>query len=36
MSVVMNNKTQVIRHQFGGGWATDFGPSVGISPDTST
>lgn len=29
------NKTQVIRHLFGGGWATDFGPSVDVSPDGS-
>ena len=31
----MFNKTQVIRHYFGGGWATDFGPSVDVSPDQS-
>ena len=29
------NRTQVIRHIFGGGWATDFGPSVDVSPDAS-
>lgn len=26
-------KTTVIRHLFGGGWATDYGPTVDISPD---
>ena len=31
----MFNKTTVIRHLFGGGWATDFGPSVDVSPDQS-
>ena len=31
----MFNKSQVIRHLFGGGWATDFGPSVDVSPDQS-
>lgn len=29
------NKTQVIRHLFGGGWATDFGPTVDVAPDGS-
>lgn len=29
------NKTQVIRHLFSGGWATDFGPAVDVSPDQS-
>lgn len=28
----MFNKTQVIRHLFGGGWATDFGPQVDLPP----
>ncbi len=28
-------KTTVIRHLFGGGWATDYGPTVDISPDYS-
>lgn len=28
----MFNKTQVIRHLFGGGWATDFGPTVDVPP----
>ena len=31
----MFNKTQVIRHGFGGGWATDFGPTVDVSPDAA-
>lgn len=31
----MLNKTQIIRHLFGGGWATDFGESVDVSPDQS-
>lgn len=31
----MLNKTNVIRHLFGGGWATDFGPTVDVSPDAS-
>lgn len=30
-----SRKTQVIRHIFGGGWATDFGPTVDASPDQS-
>lgn len=29
------NKTQVIRHTFGGGWSTDFGPTVDVAPDQS-
>ena len=29
------NKTQVVRHLFGGGWATDFGTTTDISPDQS-
>lgn len=29
------NKTQVLRHYFGGGWATDFGPTADVSPDAS-
>ena len=28
-------KTQTIRHLFQGGWATDFGPTVDVSPDQS-
>lgn len=31
----MLNRTQVIRHLFGGGWATDFGPTADVSPDQS-
>lgn len=31
----MQTRTQVIRHMFGGGWATDFGPTVDVSPDAS-
>lgn len=31
----MFNKTQVIRHRFGGGWSTDQGPTVDVSPDAS-
>ncbi len=31
----MFNRTQVIRHHFGGGWATDLGPTVDVSPDQS-
>lgn len=28
-------KTRTIRHLFGGGWATDFGPTADVSPDGS-
>ena len=35
LGVIVFNKTQVIRHTFSGGWATDFGPSVDVSPDQS-
>lgn len=28
-------RTQTIRHFFGGGWATDFGPTTDVSPDDS-
>lgn len=28
-------KTLTLRHFFGGGWATDFGPTVDVSPDSS-
>lgn len=28
-------RTLTIRHLFGGGWATDFGPSVDVAPDNS-
>ena len=31
----MLNKTTVVRHLFGGGWATDYGPTVDVSPDAS-
>ncbi len=31
----MLNKTTVIRHKFGGGWATDFGPTIDVAPDPS-
>jgi len=31
----MFNETQVIKHYFGGGWATDFGPTVDVAPDQS-
>lgn len=31
----MFNKTTLIRHSFGGGLATDFGPTVDVSPDAS-
>lgn len=29
----MPSKAQIIRHFFGGGWATDFGESADVSPD---
>lgn len=29
----MYQRTQVIRHGFGGGWATDLGPTVDVAPD---
>jgi len=32
---VPSNATRVLRHFFGGGWATDFGPSVDVAPDQS-
>ena len=28
-------KTLTIRHGFAGGWATDYGPTVDVSPDPS-
>lgn len=28
-----SNRTQTLRHFFGGGWATDFGPTVDVAPD---
>lgn len=31
----MASKSLTIRHLFGGGWATDYGPTVDISPDQS-
>ncbi len=31
----MASKAITIRHMFGGGWATDFGPTVDVSPDKS-
>ena len=31
----MASKEIVVRHLFGGGWASDFGPSVDVSPDQS-
>ena len=31
----MPSKTRTIRHFFGGGWATDYGPTVDVSPDQS-
>ena len=31
----MFNKTQVIRHRFGGGWNTDSGPTVDVAPDAA-
>lgn len=31
----MPTKNMTIRHMFGGGWATDFGPTVDVSPDQS-
>jgi hypothetical protein len=31
----MFNKTTVLRHFFGGGWATDFGESADVAPDPS-
>jgi hypothetical protein len=31
----MQLKTITIRHLFGGGWATDFGPTVDVAPDSS-
>ncbi len=31
----MPSKTQIIRHTFAGGFATDFGPTVDVSPDAS-
>lgn len=31
----MATNTQTFRHTFGGGWATDFGPTVDIGPDQS-
>lgn len=31
----MASNAMTIRHQFGGGWATDFGPTIDVSPDQS-
>ena len=31
----MLNKTTVIRHVFGGGWASDYGESISVAPDQS-
>ena len=31
----MASKAQTFRHLFGGGWATDFGPSANVSPSAS-
>ncbi len=31
----MQTKTQIVRHQFGGGWATDYGDTADVAPDAS-